>query len=151
MKANWLPLSAAVALAISSVAASAVDFHGFMRAGLQASSNGGEVYCVGYGGIGHKVGRLGDECDTYAEFALSQDVYNKAGSKFDVHTLIAYGTTEGTRDLQGNQWQGIGGSGPWAGQRLSARELWSGYTTTQFGLVRDSISVKISISWTSTT
>src|SRR5574344_1760586 len=130
MKANWLPLSAAVALAISSVAASAVDFHGFMRAGVQASSNGGEVYCVGYGAIGHKVGRLGDECDTYAEIALSQDVYNKAGSKFDVHTLIAYGTTDGPRDLQGNQWQGIGGEGPWGAQRLSARELWSGYTTT---------------------
>src|SRR5574344_1665197 len=131
MKANWLPLSAAVALAISSVAASAVDFHGYMHAGMQASSNGGEVYCVGNGGSGHKVGRLGDECDTYAEIALSQDVYNKAGSKFDVHTLIAYGTTDdATRDLQGNSWQGVGGSGPWAGQKLSARELWSGYTTT---------------------
>ena len=38
MKANWLPLSAAVALALSSVAASAVDFHGYFRAGAQASS-----------------------------------------------------------------------------------------------------------------
>lgn len=130
MKANWLPLSAAVALAISSVAASAVDFHGYMRAGMQASSNGGEVYCYGNGNVGHKVGRLADECDTYAEIALSQDVYNKAGSKFDVHTLIAYGTTEGYRDLQGNSWQGVGSSGPWGGQRLSARELWAGYTTT---------------------
>src|SRR5574344_1130791 len=130
MKANWLPLSAAVALAISSVAASAVDFHGYMRAGMQASSNGGEVYCYGNGNVGHKVGRLADECDTYAEIALSQDVYNKAGSKFDVHTLIAYGTTEGYRDLQGNSWQGVGSSGPWDGQRLSARELWAGYTTT---------------------
>src|SRR5574344_1377120 len=130
MKANWLPLSAAVALAISSVAASAVDFHGYMRAGMQASSNGGEVYCYGNGNVGHKVGRLADECDTYAEIALSQDVYNKAGSKFDVHTLIAYGTTEGYRDLQGNSWQGVDSSGPWGGQRLSARELWAGYTTT---------------------
>ena len=47
MKANWLPLSAAVALALSSVAASAVDFHGYARAGAQASMEGGDVYCSG--------------------------------------------------------------------------------------------------------
>ncbi len=128
MKTQWLPLSAAVALAISSISASAVDFHGYMRAGMQISSNGGEVYCAGNGNVGHKVGRLADECDTYAEIALSDTVYNKADSKFTVNTLIAYGTTEGYRDLQGNSWQGVGGQGPWDGQRLSARELWAGYT-----------------------
>ena len=47
MKANWLPLSAAVALALSSVTASAVDFHGYARAGAQANTQGGEVYCLG--------------------------------------------------------------------------------------------------------
>src|SRR5574344_1071170 len=144
MKANWLPLSAAVALAISSVAASAVDFHGYMRAGVQPSSNGGEVYCYGNGAGGHKVGRLADECDTYSEIALSQDVYNKAGSKFDVHTLVAFGTYEASsdfgdanQDLQGNSWQGTGGvqnrqtyDNPWGGMRTSVRELWAGYTTT---------------------
>ncbi len=129
MKAKWLPLSAVVALALSSAAASAVDFHGYFRAGMQANARGGEVYCLGNGNYGHKVGRLADECDTYAEIALSQEVYNKANSKFTVNTLIAYGTTEGVRDLQGNAWQGVGGNGPWAGQRLSARELWAGYTT----------------------
>ena len=129
MKANWLPLSAAVALALSSVAASAVDFHGFARAGMQANTQGGEVYCLGNGTAGHKVGRLGDECDTYAELILNQEVYNKANNKWTINTLVAYGTTEGTRDLQGNAWQGIGGSGPYNGQRLSIRELWSGYQT----------------------
>ena len=64
MKANWLPLSAAVALALGSVTASAVDFHGYARAGMQASAEGGDVYCSGNGKRGHKVGRLGDECDT---------------------------------------------------------------------------------------
>ena len=129
MKAKWLPLSAVVALALSSAAASAVDFHGYFRAGMQANSQGGEVYCGGNGNKGHKVGRLADECDTYAEIALSQEVYNKANSKFTVNTLIAYGTTEGFQDLQGNSWQGATGSGPWDGQRLSAREIWAGYTT----------------------
>ena len=129
MKANWLPLSAAVALALSSVAASAVDFHGYARAGAQASTQGGEVYCLGNGNKGHMVGRLGDECDTYAELTLNQEVYNKANNKWTVNTLVAYGTTEGTRDLQGNSWQGVGGDGPWNGQRLSIRELWTGYQT----------------------
>jgi len=129
MKANWLPLSAAVALALSSVAASAVDFHGYFRAGAQASTQGGEVYCLGNGNIGHKVGRLGDECDTYAELTLNQEVYNKANNKWTVNTLVAYGTQEGNRDLQGDSWQGVGGDGPWNGQRLSIRELWTGYQT----------------------
>ena len=129
MKANWLPLSAAVALALSSVAASAVDFHGYFRAGAQANTQGGEVYCLGNGNIGHKVGRLGDECDTYAELTLNQEVYNKANNKWTLNTLVAYGTVEGNRDLQGNAWQGVGGEGPWNGQRLSIRELWTGYQT----------------------
>ena len=129
MKANWLPLSAAVALALSSVAASAVDFHGYFRAGAQASTQGGEVYCLGNGNIGHKVGRLGDECDTYAELTLNQEVYNKANNKWTVNTLVGYGTAEGNRDLQGDSWQGVGGTGPWNGQRLSIRELWTGYQT----------------------
>ena len=129
MKANWLPLSAAVALALSSVAASAVDFHGYFRAGAQASTQGGEVYCLGNGNKGHMVGRLGDECDTYAELTLNQEIYNKANNKWTVNTLVAYGTAEGNRDLQGDSWQGVGGDGPWNGQRLSIRELWTGYQT----------------------
>ena len=129
MKANWLPLSAAVALALSSVAASAVDFHGYARAGAQANTQGGEVYCLGNGNKGHMVGRLGDECDTYAELTLNQEVYNKANNKWTLNTLVAYGTAEGNRDLQGDSWQGVGGDGPWNGQRLSIRELWTGYQT----------------------
>ena len=129
MKANWLPLSAAVALALGSVTASAVDFHGYFRAGMQANTEGGAVYCLGNGNKGHRVGRLGDECDTYAELALSQEVYNKANSKFTVNTLVAYGSTEDFVDMQGNSWQGVGGSGPWDGQRLSIRELYAKYDT----------------------
>ncbi|WP_405367136.1 carbohydrate porin, partial [Ruminobacter sp.] len=150
MKINWLPLAAAVAFAAGSVSASAVDFNGYFRAGTQLNAVGGEVYCIGNGNDGHKVGRLGDECDTYAEVALSQNVYDKAGSKFSVHTLVAYGTTEGYRDLQGNSWQGVGSNyeikeeeddngkttysiqtvrGPWDSQRLSFREAYAKYDT----------------------
>ena len=108
MKINWLPLAAAVALAAGSVSASAVDFHGYFRAGAQLGTHGGEVYCAGTGLDGHKVGRLADECDTYGEVSLSQEVYNKADNKFTVSTLFGYGTTEGNQDLQGDSWQGVG-------------------------------------------
>ena len=131
MKAKWLPLAAGIALAAGSVTASAVDFHGYARAGVAASLSGGEVYCTGTGGAGHKAGRLGDECDAYAEIALSQDLYNKNNTKFDIHTLVTIATTEGTVDRQGNSWQGVGGDGPWGGQRESIRELWAGYTPAE--------------------
>ena len=137
MKANWLPLSAAVALALGSVTASAVDFHGYFRAGIQASAQGGDVYCAGDGTAGHKVGRLGDECDTYAEIALSQEVYNKANSKFTVNTRLAYGTTQAGdgHDTQWNDWQAAGNSGDekadgWNGGRLAMREFFADYQTT---------------------
>jgi maltoporin len=148
MKAKWLPLAAGIALAAGSVAASAVDFHGYARAGLQMNARGGQVFCTGSGEKGHKVGRLGDECDTYAEIALSQELYNKADSKFSINTLFGIGTYEASDnyfdgepfyDHQGNSWQGIGGAqgrpdrdshaNPWGGQRFSMRELYAKYDT----------------------
>ncbi len=107
-----------------------------MRSGLNYSSQGGNTYCVGNGNQGHLLGRLGDECDTYVEIALSQEVYNKANNKFTVNTLVAYGTNESNWDEQGNSWQGMGkggdragadGTSAWNGQRLSIREAWAGY------------------------
>ncbi len=142
MKAKWLPISAAVALALGSVSASAVDFHGYARSGLNYGSQGGNAFCFGNGSKGHLLGRLGDECDTYVEIALSQELYNKANNKFTINTLVAYGTNEdpdgvtGQFDYQGNSWQGVGNAGDragangkaaWNGQRLSLREAWAGY------------------------
>ncbi|MCR4554637.1 MAG: carbohydrate porin, partial [Succinivibrionaceae bacterium] len=131
-----------VALALGSVSASAVDFHGYFRSGLNYATQGGSAYCFGNGGgVGHLLGRLGDECDTYAEISLSQEVFNKADNKFTVHTLVAYGTNEAGAgkpqyDYQGNaaQWNGKpgdrngwNGQGGWTGQHLSLREAWAGY------------------------
>ena len=128
MKAKWLPISAAVMMALGSASASAVDFHGYARAGMNLNTEGGNVYCPGTGGNGHAVGRLGAECDTYVELQLGQEVYNKGGNKFSVTTMLAYGTTEGNADLQGNNWQGETGSGAWGGQRSSLRQAYGDYT-----------------------
>ena len=75
------------------------------------------------------LGRLADECDTYAELALSQEVFNKADNKFTINTLVAYGTAEDNWDFQGNSWQGLSdeAGNAWGGQRLSFREAWAGY------------------------
>ena len=113
-----------------------------MRSGLNYATQGGSAYCFGNGQKGHLLGRLGDECDTYAELALSQEVFNKGNNKFTINTLVAYGTHEtldsvpGQYDYQGNAWQGVGfggdragaeGHSAWHGQRLSLREAWAGY------------------------
>ena len=74
MKAKWLPISAAVIMALGSASASAVDFHGYMRSGVGISDNGGMQTLSK-----QKVGRLGNEDETYSEVQLGQEVYNKAG------------------------------------------------------------------------
>ena len=141
MKAKWLPLAAGVALAAGSVAASAVDFHGYFRSGIQVSGRGGDVFCGGDGTAGHKVGRLGDECDTYAEIALGQELYNKANRQFNIYTRMAYGTSQSDdgHDTQWNDWQAAGGSGdgnadPWSGGRIAIREFWGNYVTDDYTL-----------------
>ena len=75
------------------------------------------------------LGRLADECDTYAELALSQEVFNKDDNKFTINTLVSYGTAEDNWDYQGNDWQGLSdeAGNAWGGQRLSLREAWAGY------------------------
>ena len=61
MKAKWLPISAAVIMALGSASASAVDFHGYMRSGVGISADGAtQTYEK------NKVGRLGNEADTYS-------------------------------------------------------------------------------------
>lgn len=128
-----LPIAAAVATALVAMSASAVEFHGYFRAGFGLNADGGSQYCYGNGGPdAHSVGRLGNECDTYAELALSENVYEKNGEAFSVHTLVAYGTEEGNTDRRGNSFQRNGldsedGVGPWEGQRMSFREAYAKY------------------------
>ncbi|WP_406608986.1 carbohydrate porin [Agarivorans sp. JK6] len=124
-------LAVAVTAATISSSAFALDFNGYFRAGFGLNADGGSQYCYGDGGPNaHVVGRLGDECDTYAELALSQNVVERnTGEKFSIHTLVAYGTQEGNTDQRGNSWQGVGDpENPWSGQRLSFREAYAKYT-----------------------
>ena len=95
MKAKWLPISAAVIMALGSASASAVDFHGYMRSGVGISKDG-DMQTYGK----NKVGRLGNEADTYSEVQLGQEVYNKAGKTFYVDSMLAM-TSDGSNDWEG--------------------------------------------------
>ncbi len=112
-----------------SVSASAVDFHGYARAGINYSSQGGNAYCMNKS----LVGRLGNECDAYFELGLVQELYNKANNKFTLHTLLAFDTKQSgdgnnSIDWQGNNWQdGRAGHGSWGGMRWGMEELYADY------------------------
>lgn len=95
MKAKWLPIAAAVTAALASQAAFAVDFHGYFRSGVGVSGDGDMVkYNV------NKVGRLGNENDTYGEVQLGQEVFNKDGKTFYVDSMVAM-TSNGSNDWEG--------------------------------------------------
>ncbi len=141
-KIKALPVAAAVAAALAATSVSAVEFHGYFRAGFGLNADGGSQVCYGTGGPeAHAVGRLGDECDTYAELSLSEKVFEKGAESFSVHTLMALGTAEGTVDARGNSFQGVSDSdivnpeghfgnpvnSPWTGQRFSFREAYAKY------------------------
>ncbi|BBL91583.1 maltoporin [Vibrio rotiferianus] len=123
-------------LIAGSTFAAEADFHGYFRAGFGANADGGSQYCYANGGpttFGHSVGRLGDECDNYAEIALNVNKVweGQDGSSFNLHTLAAYGTYEnGGLDGRGNSFQSSGTDpdSPWSGERASFREAWVDYT-----------------------
>ncbi|NKI94415.1 carbohydrate porin [Rhizobacter sp. SG703] len=66
-----LALAAAAASVLSATSAQAVDWGGYFRTGPGATSKDSSRACYGLGGEGMKY-RLGNECDFYGEFLLSQ-------------------------------------------------------------------------------
>lgn len=78
LKAKRLAIPAAMAATLITTAlpAAAVDFGGYFRAGPGASKKDASRACYGLAGPGLKY-RLGNECDIYGEFLLSQGM--KAG------------------------------------------------------------------------
>ncbi len=95
MKMKWLPIAAAVTAALASQAAFAVDFHGYFRSGVGVSSDGDmQTWSK------QKVGRLGNEDDTYGEVQLGQEVFNKDGKTFYVDSMVAM-TSNGSNDWEG--------------------------------------------------
>ncbi|MBY7810571.1 maltoporin [Vibrio fluvialis] len=89
-------IAAAVSASLAAGSAFAVDFHGYMRAGVGVSADGGQQVTYQK----NKVGRLGNEGDIYGEVQLGQEVYNNNGKTFYVDSMIAM-TSNGSNDWEG--------------------------------------------------
>lgn len=81
-----LPLAVAVAAGVMSAQAMAVDFHGYARSGIGWTGSGGEQQCFQTTGAQSKY-RLGNECETYAELKLGQEVWKERAIRASISTL----------------------------------------------------------------
>lgn len=108
-------MAALVAL-LGSPNASALELHGYLRAGAGSSSEGGKQTCFQLPGAYTKY-RLGNECETYGELQFDQNVYDgKDGVKFDFSAMLAYNA-----DFAGQQdYEPLTGSG----NELAFRQAW---------------------------
>ncbi|MDA8492984.1 maltoporin [Kluyvera georgiana] len=127
-----LPVAVAVAAGIMSAQAMAVDFHGYARSGIGWTGSGGEQQCFQATGAGSKY-RLGNECETYAELKLGQEVWKEGDKSFYFDTNVAYSVAQQNdweatdpafreANVQGkNLIEWLPGSTIWAGKRFYQR------------------------------
>ncbi|MDE1465629.1 maltoporin [Spartinivicinus poritis] len=111
---TWL---AASLLTVSAGQALAVDFHGYIRSGIGTTWGGGDQACFKARGASAKY-RLGNECETYAEIGLGQELYNEGGRRFYVDSMIAYVSN------QANDWEPLDGSDDVGGGKGSLRQMY---------------------------
>ncbi len=137
MKNSLKPVVSAVLLAMVAAPASAVDFSGYVRAGIGIDTAGGGVQ----GGDEfqkQKLGRLGNEFDTYSEIGLGQELFNDDGKSVYFQSMFemssdGFSETEKTTDDSANfsikqlnmQAKGYIAAAPeavvWAGKRFYQR------------------------------
>ncbi|WP_084611158.1 maltoporin [Zooshikella ganghwensis] len=92
----------------------AVDFHGYLRSGIGGTQGGGDQACFRAQGAGAKY-RLGNECETYAEIQLGQELYKEGEKRFYVDSMIAYVSN------QENDWEELTGDN---GAKSSLRQMY---------------------------
>lgn len=127
-----LPLAVAVAVGTLSAPTMAVDFTGYARSGIGWTGSGGEQQCFQATGAQSKY-RMGNECETYAELKLGQEVWKEGDKSFYFDTNVAYSVA------QQNDWEAtspafreanvkgknlidaLPGSTLWAGKRFYQR------------------------------
>lgn len=81
----------------------AMDFHGYFRSGIGLTVGGGDQACFQAKGAPSKY-RLGNECDTYGEIILGQEVFNDGQHRFHVNSIFAH------TSAQANDWEDIDSS-----------------------------------------
>ncbi len=127
-----VPLAIAIAAGILSAQAGAVDFKGYARSGIGWTGSGGEQQCFQATGAQSKY-RLGNECETYAELKLGQEVWKEGDKSFYFDTNVAYSVSQQNdwestspafreANVQGkNLIEWLPGSTIWAGKRFYQR------------------------------
>lgn len=127
-----VPLTLALLTSLLSSSALAVDFHGYARSGIGWAASGGEQQCFQATGAGSKY-RLGNECETYAELKLGQQVWKEGDQSFYFDTTLAYAVSQrsdfeavspGFREVNitgVNLIEALPGSTLWAGKRFYQR------------------------------
>ncbi|SFU77015.1 maltoporin [Xenorhabdus koppenhoeferi] len=88
-----LSLSLTIFTGLLSIQAAAVDFHGYARSGIGWASRGGEQKCTQTTGAQSKY-RLGNECETYAELKLGQELWKDGDKRFYFDTNLAYSVAQ---------------------------------------------------------
>ncbi len=115
-----------------------VEIHGYTRAGVGRSSNGGEqvsFFLANTGGspTGGPGYRLGNETDNYLELAVDVKAYEKGNTNFKLHFRPAfreyYQVRDASADAGGNA-DGVKAASP--NQQIWLRETW-GEATGIFG------------------
>ncbi|QGH63801.1 maltoporin [Serratia proteamaculans] len=90
-----LPVALAIALITPAAFAAdvpGIDFHGYLRSGVGVSQDGGlEEWQK------NKIGRLGNESDTYGEIELGSEVYKKNDVSFYLDSMVSM-VSDGSND-----------------------------------------------------
>jgi maltoporin len=99
---RWTPRLLAVSgLLMAATSSQALDWSGYWRAGPGLTSNSANRACYGLnGGSAGMKYRLGNECDIYGEFMLSQD-YKKDGLEYKVSLMTSHYTPNTDTDGDG--------------------------------------------------
>jgi maltoporin len=96
---HLLPIAALASAALFAQAASAFEFHGYMRSGIGFNSSGGDQVCFQAPGARSKY-RLGNECETYIETVFAENVFEgENNAYFKVQLLFAH-VVEGEGDFE---------------------------------------------------
>lgn len=131
-----LPAAIAIAMAFGQAQASDAEgeYHGYLRSGAGTNSEKGAQACFGLGGptADNSSGRLGNECDTYGEFAYTKEFAKSPDGTSFVGTVMANihnpASTVGNSKLSLNQyWVAaknvpfLNGATAWIGNRFYNR------------------------------
>ncbi|EGQ8121617.1 maltoporin [Vibrio cholerae] len=94
-------LAVAIIASLSATQVIAVDFHGYVRAGLGASADGGGTKS---GDEFNKttLGRLGNEYDTYSEIGLGQELFNQDGRSMYFESMFEM-SSDGNLETESSQ------------------------------------------------